>query len=133
MTSKRRIHVVGAAQKTITRSELARLTFCNGKKLPLAVNDGGIRKEWVGIGWIDGGKPRGDEVLVIDEPKKLTGRFGIVLPKSGQVILFGKCRLWKKKPDAEFHLRHTRGYVTSDSELHSAYVGEIGKDFWPDE
>ena len=64
---------------------------------------------------------------------ELAGRFGIVLPKSRQVILFGKRRLWEKKPDAEFHLRHSRGYVTQDSELHSAYVGDIVKDFWPDE
>lgn len=41
---------------------------------------------------------------------KLTGRFGIVLPRSREVILFGKRRLWAKKEDAEFHLRHSRGY-----------------------
>jgi len=65
MTMKRSVKVLGSEQQTITRSELARLTFCNSKKLPLAVNDGGVRKEWVGIGWIEDGKPRGDEVLVI--------------------------------------------------------------------
>jgi len=67
MPPKRRVKVLGSEQKTITRSELVRLTFCNSKKLPLAVNDDGVRKEWVGIGWIKDGKPRGDEVLVIDE------------------------------------------------------------------
>ena len=121
------------AQKTITRTELARLTFCNSRKLPLAVNDGGTRKEWVGIGWVEAGKPHGNEVLVIEEKTKLTGRFGIVLPRSREVILFGKRRLWAKKQDAEFHLRHSRGYTDGESELHSAYVGELGKDFWPDE
>jgi hypothetical protein len=54
-------------QKTISHSELSRLTLCNSKKIPLAVNHGGVRKVWVGIGWIANGKPKGDEVLVIDE------------------------------------------------------------------
>ena len=121
------------ASKTITRSELARLTFCNSKKLPLAVNDGGVRKEWVGIGWVEDGKPHGDEVIVIEDNPKLAGRFGILLPRSREVILFGKRRLWAKKQDAVFHLRHSRGYAPPDAELHSAYVGELGKDFWPDE
>lgn len=133
MELKHRANVLGSGQKTITRSGLERLTFCNSKKLPLAVNDGGVRKEWVGIGWIENGKPHGDEVLLIEDSPKLTGRFGIVLPKSQQVILFGKRRLWAKKRDAEFHLFHSRGYVVPESELHSAYIGEIGKDFWPDE
>ena len=64
---------------------------------------------------------------------KLTGRFGIVLPRSGQVILYGRRRLWTKKSDAEFFLHNSRGYADPSSELHSAYVGEIGRDFWPDE
>lgn len=67
MPLKRSTKVLSSGQKAITRSELARLAFCNSNKLPLAVNDGGVRKEWVGIGWIEDGKPRGDEVLVIDE------------------------------------------------------------------
>lgn len=67
------------------------------------------------------------------ESPKLTGNFGIVLPHSRQVILFGTQRLWAKKEDAEFHLFHSRGYATPGSELHSAYVGKLGKDFWPDE
>ena len=67
MSLKRSVKILGFEQKTITRSELARLTFCNSKKIPLAVNDGDVRKEWVGIGWIVSGKPRGNEVLVIDE------------------------------------------------------------------
>ena len=69
----------------------------------------------------------------IDDHPKPTGRFGIVLPRSRQVILFGKRRLWEKKQDAEFHLHHSRGYADPASEMHSARVGEIGKDFWPDE
>ena len=67
MPRKCSVTILGSEQKTITHSELARLTFCNSKKVPLAVNDRGVRKEWVGIGWIAGGKLRGDEVLVIDE------------------------------------------------------------------
>lgn len=67
MPRKRSVAILGSKRKTISRSELARLAFCNSKKLPLAVNDGGVRKEWVGIGWIAGGNLRGDEVFVIDE------------------------------------------------------------------
>ena len=133
MPVKRTAKLLGPQQKTITRSELARLTFCNSKKLPPAVNDDGVRKEWVGIGWVEDGKPHGDEVLVVKDKPKLTGRFGIVLPRSRQVILFGKRRLWAKRQDAEFHLRHSRGYADGQSEVHPAYVGELGRDFWPDE
>lgn len=64
---KRSIKVLSSTQKAITHSELARLMLCNSKKIPLAVNNGGVRKEWVGIGWITCGKPCGDEVLVIDK------------------------------------------------------------------
>lgn len=71
------------------------------------------------------------ESTVVEDKPKLTGRFGIVLTQSREVILFGKRRLWAKKEDAEFHLRHSRGYHDGQSELHSAYVGELGKDFWP--
>jgi hypothetical protein len=42
---------------TITFSELRRLSFCNSSKLPQKVVHDGILKEWVGIGWIDIGKP----------------------------------------------------------------------------
>ncbi len=73
-------------------------------------------------------------MIVVTKPQqKLIGRFGIVLPRSREVILFGKQRLWATRQDAEFHLRHSRGYHDGESELHSAYVGELGKDFWPDE
>ena len=73
MESKRNAGIPGSKRTTITRFELARLSFCNSKNLPLAVNDNGVRKEWVGIGWIEVGKPRGNEVLVIDVPRNLTG------------------------------------------------------------
>lgn len=53
--------------KKITRAKLARLAFTNSPKLPQAVVINGSRKEWVGIGWIDCGTPRGDEVLVVDD------------------------------------------------------------------
>ncbi|MCX6902420.1 MAG: DUF4007 family protein [Verrucomicrobia bacterium] len=42
-------------------------------------------------------------------------------------------RFWAQKEDAEFHLSHSRGYAPPGSELQSACVGEIGKDFWLDE
>lgn len=41
------------AKKTITFSELRRLSVVNSKKLPQHVNVGGIRRQWVGIGWIE--------------------------------------------------------------------------------
>lgn len=66
MKSKRSNKIRSAKQRTITRSQLSRLSICNSKKLPLSVNDGGLRKEWVGIGWIETGEPHGDEVLVIE-------------------------------------------------------------------
>jgi len=39
--------------KTIKRDVVARLAFCNSKKLPDFVFDGRTRKEWTGIGWIE--------------------------------------------------------------------------------
>lgn len=56
-------------RKTITVEELSRLSFCNSKKLPLYINDGGIRKHWIGIGWIAQGKATGREVKLIREEK----------------------------------------------------------------
>ena len=53
--------------RTIERERLARLSFTNSPKLPLVVSDGGVRKEWVGIGWVEDGPSRGDEVVVLDE------------------------------------------------------------------
>jgi len=55
-----------AKKKTITFAELKRLSFCNSKRLPKAVNVNGVRKEWVGIGWVDVGKPTGREVEVVE-------------------------------------------------------------------
>jgi hypothetical protein len=55
------------ARKTITFSELQRLSFCDSKHLPLAVDIGGRRKGWVGIGWIDTGKAKGNEVKVVED------------------------------------------------------------------
>jgi hypothetical protein len=51
-------------KKTITRAELARLSFCNSDRLPRKINIDGRLKEWVGIGWIDLGpaKPGAVEV-----------------------------------------------------------------------
>jgi hypothetical protein len=68
--------------------------------------------------------------MINDSHHKLRGRYGLVLPSSNNVILFGECRLWETRADAEFHLFHSRGWATPESELHSAYIGEIGKDFW---
>lgn len=53
--------------KTITRDEIARLAFCNSKRLPKLVNDNGVRKRWVGIGWVAEGTPTGREVRIEEE------------------------------------------------------------------
>jgi hypothetical protein len=48
-------------------SELQQLSFCNSKKCPAAVEMNGKRHEWVGIGWVEAGKPTGREVLIVDD------------------------------------------------------------------
>lgn len=53
--------------KTITFSRLRRLSFCNSKDLPHAVNLNGERHTWVGIGWLNEGELEGDEVLVVND------------------------------------------------------------------
>jgi hypothetical protein len=50
-----RLMGMGGKMKTITRSELARLAFCNSIRLPRKVNVDGRLLEWVGVGWIDVG------------------------------------------------------------------------------
>jgi hypothetical protein len=52
--------------KTITFSELKRLSFCNSKKLPELINAQGIRMRWVGIGWVREGKAQGNETVVVE-------------------------------------------------------------------
>ncbi len=52
--------------KKITTLELAKLTFLKSDDIPKAVVVMKPRRmEWVGIGWIDCGEPRGDEVVVL--------------------------------------------------------------------
>ncbi len=52
--------------KTIKRDELARRSFCNSPRMPQVVNDNGLRKQWVGIGWVTEGPAKGNEVRVLD-------------------------------------------------------------------
>lgn len=52
--------------KKMTTLELARLTFLDSDDIPKAVVVMKPRRmEWVGIGWVDCGEPRGDEVVVM--------------------------------------------------------------------
>ncbi len=52
--------------KRITTLELAKLTFLDSDDIPKAVVVLKPRRmEWVGIGWVDCGEPRGDEVVVM--------------------------------------------------------------------
>ena len=53
--------------KTIKRAELCRLAFCNSDRLPQVINDGGVRKQWVGIGWVNDGRANGTEEVVVVE------------------------------------------------------------------
>lgn len=51
--------------KKISTLELAKLTFLDSDDIPKAVVVMKPRRmEWVGIGWVDCGEPRGDEVVV---------------------------------------------------------------------
>ncbi len=62
---KRRMRIPLHAKK-ISTLELAKLTFLDSDDIPKAVVVLKPRRmEWVGIGWIDCGEPRGDEVVVI--------------------------------------------------------------------
>lgn len=54
-------------RRTITRSEVCRLAFCNSERLPLIINDDGRRKHWIGIGWVDEGAATGSETKVIED------------------------------------------------------------------
>lgn len=54
--------------KTITFSKLKRLSFINKPPSPVVVH--GKRMEWVGIGWIDCGKPTGSEKWKVIEDRK---------------------------------------------------------------
>jgi hypothetical protein len=51
--------------KGITRDRLARMSVANSSDMPQEVNDHGVLRKWVGIGWIDIGKPTGKEPKVI--------------------------------------------------------------------
>lgn len=53
--------------KRISTLELAKLAYLDSDDIPKAVVVMKPRRmEWVGIGWIDCGEPRGDEVVVLD-------------------------------------------------------------------
>lgn len=61
------LYNIGDEMKTITREKLYRLSFINSKHLPRKVNDNGVLKEWVGIGWIElDQKPTKRHVRLID-------------------------------------------------------------------
>lgn len=44
---------------------LAALAFTNSALMPQVVNASGRRKRWVGIGWVDEGPAKSDEVEVV--------------------------------------------------------------------
>lgn len=51
----------------VLRGRLARMAFANSSKMPQTVNDGGVRRQWVGIGWVSEGPADGtEEAIVID-------------------------------------------------------------------
>lgn len=51
---------------TVKRSVLVRMAAINSRDLPHLIDDGGRRKRWFGIGWVDEGPADGTEVLVVD-------------------------------------------------------------------
>ncbi len=51
-------------QKTITFDELDRLRVINDPDIPV-INDDGMRKRWVGIGWVDERECDGTETVLI--------------------------------------------------------------------
>jgi hypothetical protein len=58
-------------QRIIKRSDLVRLSATNSPRLSEGnlgiVNDGGLLKQWVGIGWIElAEKPTGKHPIVVD-------------------------------------------------------------------
>jgi hypothetical protein len=57
-------------QQTITRKEVVRMASINSPRLPQTVNDGGERKQWVGIGWVTEGPADGtEEAIIVDQEK----------------------------------------------------------------
>lgn len=54
--------------QTISRDELARLCVVNSSRIPSPVNDGGMRRTWVGIGWVTEGPANGTEKAKVIEP-----------------------------------------------------------------
>jgi hypothetical protein len=52
--------------KTMPRDEVCRLAICNSPRLPSFIVDGGVVKQWVGIGWISlNRKPRKGDIELI--------------------------------------------------------------------
>jgi hypothetical protein len=58
-------------ETTISRAELARLAACNSSQLPLVIADGGVRRRWVGIGWVTEGPADGSEQAMIVDASPL--------------------------------------------------------------
>jgi hypothetical protein len=56
--------------KTITFDKLRHLSFCNSPKMPQKVIHDGIVKQWVGIGWVDEGKPTAAQVKLLPKVVK---------------------------------------------------------------
>jgi hypothetical protein len=54
-----------AKPNTILLSRLRDLAFLNAKSMPKVISMGGVRKQWVGIGWVDEGPADGTETLVL--------------------------------------------------------------------
>ncbi len=66
MTVKRASRPKSSKRKTIKFSELKRLSFANSDEMPRVVEIHGKRHQWVGIGWVNEGKLKGDEVRVVE-------------------------------------------------------------------
>lgn len=57
-------------EETILFSELRRLCTVNSRRIPKVLKIRGKRYVWVGVGLVDEGELKGDEVRVVDDGKK---------------------------------------------------------------
>ena len=62
----------GTLRQVVLGRHLAEMSVINSKHMPCVINDGGTRKQWVGIGWVDEGpyELTGEEVWVHNEDEE---------------------------------------------------------------
>lgn len=66
LCAERLVQALAGGVTCIARDELVRLQGCSSERMPRVINDRGLRKQYVGIGWVTEGAAKGDETLVVD-------------------------------------------------------------------